>query len=182
MLWRQKLSFKHDIHILWHEERRYYLDLAWDSNELFVHARVWDREVPLAIGKAPRGMLLDLWRGEHEEVMMSFLKRVAEADSAKRQQASKVAATWLSQFPALGEYLTMTKYPDGGQRQTATVLIFCEEGQWKGCLRDRDTSRTLWVTSGSPPEVLSDLEAALQSDTAEWRKEKPFNNGQKKGK
>lgn len=112
---------------------------------------------------------------------MSFLKRISEADGAKRAVASKAAAEWAKRYPALNEYLTLTSYPDGGQRQTATVLLFCEDGVWKGCLRDRDTSRSLWVTSGSPSEVLDDLEATLKTDTAEWRKDKPFHSGPKKG-
>lgn len=110
---------------------------------------------------------------------MSFLKRKAEIQGAEKRTASADHVRWTQKHAALAEYLTAEEYPDGGKRQTSTVLIFMEGGEVKACLRDRDTDMSLWVTSGSVPDVLLALESALQSDDAQWRKNATY-GGQKK--
>lgn len=77
----------------------------------------------------------------------------------------------LDTAPVLCEFLTSTAY-DGdaaGTRQTATLLIFAQDGAWKACLRDRQEARALWVAAALFTDLISVLEDALANGTGIWR-------------
>lgn len=132
-------------------------------------------EVPHRVG--PLGL-----SDEQREWIMSFLRRAAAGDVQAATALTKAATEWAKKYPALHEYLTVTKYPDGGQRQTATLLAFVDGAEWKVLLKDRDTSQGLWTASGSLGEALDDLEAMLKSPAPPWKKDKPTHStgGKKK--
>lgn len=70
--------------------------------------------------------------------------------------------------PALHEWLTLCV--DQGQPvETATLLLFCEDGQFKACLHDRESSRVCFRAADSVEGVLDAMERALQDGTADWR-------------
>lgn len=73
-------------------------------------------------------------------------------------------------YPATWEYLTLAEYPEGGRRETATLMILVEDGLFKACLNDRANDRSAWVSGDSFDRVLTRLEAVLATDTAEWRR------------
>lgn len=80
----------------------------------------------------------------------------------------------LDRFPLLAEQLTATAY-DGdppGTRQTATLLLFGQDGSWKACLRDRQEQRTLWVAVHSLLNAFEALENALGDPEAVWREDR----------
>lgn len=72
-------------------------------------------------------------------------------------------------YPTLMEYLAEDRYEDGSARRTATLLIFFDQGDWKGCLNDRDTDRVAFVTATCPTALLAVLEDKLTSSSIEWR-------------
>jgi len=72
--------------------------------------------------------------------------------------------------PALAEYLTLTKYPDGSDRIPSTMIVLIEAGRFKVCLSDRDLSRSLWITGDSLDSCLASLDEELQLGTADWRR------------
>lgn len=72
-------------------------------------------------------------------------------------------------YPDVWDYLTALVYPDGGRRQSSTLLLCCEDGCVKACLNDRDQSRSLWVSGESLETALEALQRALESGTASWR-------------
>jgi len=77
----------------------------------------------------------------------------------------------LDRFPVLCEFLTSTAY-DGdvaGTRQTATLLIFAQDGAWKACLRDRQEARAMWVAAALWDDLLPVLEDALSNNSGVWR-------------
>lgn len=73
--------------------------------------------------------------------------------------------------PALEATLLNTCYDDGKPRKTSTLLVFLHEGRLKGCLRDRDTEETAWVSGDGLTGILDALEAGLQEGALDWRKE-----------
>lgn len=152
----------------------YWADLVWRRGEHLLVFRCWDSTTPLAVCHVPLAAFPRVYRGEEDERVMSFLQRQAAGDQAKRVQMSAAGREWAAKHPAVTEYLTATTYPDGGQRQTATAMVFVDQGEWKVCLRDRDTHRTLWVTAGSLAELFTTLEMTLQGGSAEWRQEKAW--------
>lgn len=111
------------------------------------------------------------------EASMSFLKKAAKDDAKALMTVSKEGERFAKTYAALTEYLTAATWEDGTARMPSTLLIFAEDGYYKGCLNDRDASRSLWVAGASIPDVLEALEGHLRAGTGEWR-----SSGQFKGK
>lgn len=113
---------------------------------------------------------------------MSFLERAArvkeQAQAVMMDADDKVAKA----CPALWEYLTATAWPEGGERETATVLIFVEDGTFKGCLNDRANSRSGWASADSFTGLLDALEGKLQTSEMDWRKNRTQHQSQGKKK
>jgi hypothetical protein len=74
-------------------------------------------------------------------------------------------------FPAISEYLTR-RVVEGKVIETATLLLFAEEGQWKVCLNDRDGGVVLFRGGLTVSDALGGLEKALVEGTADWRERK----------
>ncbi len=77
----------------------------------------------------------------------------------------------IDRFPALAEMLTATAY-DGdapGTRQTATLMIFAQDGAWKACLRDRQEQRCAWVAAALFDDLLAVLNDGLVGGGIVWR-------------
>ncbi len=77
----------------------------------------------------------------------------------------------IDRCPAVAEQLTATAY-DGdppGTRQTATLMIFAQDGAWKACLRDRQEQRCAWVAAALFDDLLPVLNDALVSGSVVWR-------------
>lgn len=74
-------------------------------------------------------------------------------------------------YPAVWEYLTCTRFPDGSPRATSTLLVFVEDGAVKACISDRSQEPwcSLWVSGDGLDAVLEALEGHLQEGTGEWR-------------
>lgn len=71
--------------------------------------------------------------------------------------------------PILAAHLTQGAWEDGAPRQLSTLTIFCGEGSWKACLRDRELSLCLWCAAKTFAELPRVLEAALGSPETVWR-------------
>lgn len=74
-------------------------------------------------------------------------------------------------YPELFEHLTATCFEgDRSQpRVTSTLLLFAQDGVWKGCLRDRADGTCCWCAAAGALAVLDILEAELRDGTAVWR-------------
>jgi len=72
-------------------------------------------------------------------------------------------------FPSVWEWLSSEQYDDGSARQTATLLVFVEEGRVKLCLNDRDGHRKAWVSGSDPLEAFLSLEQCLSTGAVDWR-------------
>jgi len=169
------------VHVVW-DLVHWWVDVFRKRDHLLFAVRRWDRAHPVRVGIGHLSWMPILETPEVKEQCMAWLKRVIASEASKQEELQGQALAWATTHPALHEYLTAEKYPDGGQRMTATLLVFVEGTEWKGCLRDRDTSRTLWASAGSLLDVIETLELILQSDDAQWRKDKPQQQWQGKKK
>lgn len=79
-------------------------------------------------------------------------------------------ATFYNRCPQLHDYMTCCSWEDGSARVTSTVMFLLEDGTWKGCLNDRALERSLWRSGASLADVLDCLEAALVTQSNDWRK------------
>lgn len=89
----------------------------------------------------------------------------------KQDAANDVDGSFSGAYPALWEFVTVRLFR-GAPRETATILFFREDGQWKCCLSDRDTDRVLFRSGDTVTDCLEGLEKALESPRADWRASK----------
>lgn len=75
-------------------------------------------------------------------------------------------------YPRLTEFLTATRWEDGSERQTSTLMVLWEDGRWKGCLHDRAEERSGWISSRTWGDLLAALETALVEEDLDWRRRK----------
>lgn len=74
-------------------------------------------------------------------------------------------------YPTLFAHLTETVWDDGKPRKTATLLLFAENGRWKGFFHDRDGKRGFWVTAEAWEGLLDALEGSVESSSTEWKRD-----------
>ena len=110
---------------------------------------------------------------------MSFLNKVSEPVGSVGVPG--IASGQLAALPALFEYLSGDRYPDGSPRERSTMTVFCEDAVVKLCLSDRDQGRTLWRSARTLEDALLALEGAIQDGTADWRRSGSY-KGSVKGK
>lgn len=124
----------------------------------------------------------ELW--SLREPAMSFLRKAAASQAARRSEPSAFAKQVNEKLPAIREYLETNRWPNGDERITSTLTVYCDDGVYKVCLNDRQEGQSLWVASECLWDALETLEGALQGGTAEWRKNtfQGAKGGQKKGR
>lgn len=106
-------------------------------------------------------------------LMSKFLAKAAPAVSAKSTIGGP-DKEFMSEHPAIVEYLTEDKWPDGSSRELATLLIFVEGGCWKCCLNDKARQMTGWASAGGMVSLLEALEGLLAKGGMDWRRAKKF--------
>lgn len=72
-------------------------------------------------------------------------------------------------FPTLWDYMTQDRWDDGSPRETASLLIFTQDGMLKAMLRDRENGQCLWTAGVSVATVMFQLDAALNDPNADWK-------------
>jgi hypothetical protein len=75
-------------------------------------------------------------------------------------------------FPTLYQWLTETKWDDGKQRKTTTLMLTVDDGTLKAWVHDRDGRRSAWVSGTTLDSVLEAVDGRLQDNRMEWRSDK----------
>lgn len=109
--------------------------------------------------------------------IMSFIGSRNDGDAFRPKLSVQADEKLQKSYPALYEFLVVDKYDDGSPRETATISISVADDGYKFCLRDRDTSRCLWITATSFFDGLKHLDASLRSQDAPWVKDRFSTNG-----
>lgn len=97
--------------------------------------------------------------------------RRASADVGLGRECAATDPDLRARYPAIHEYLTR-RVVEGKVIETSTLLLFCEEGQFKVCLNDRDAAVVVFRGGQSFQDALGGLENALIDGTADWRERK----------
>lgn len=74
-------------------------------------------------------------------------------------------------YPTLFAFLTDAKWSSGETRETGSVLIFTQEGQWKAMIKDKDSGCIAFVTKNTFKTLLDALERGLAEEKLDWRQD-----------
>ena len=105
---------------------------------------------------------------------MKYLRRPSQNGTNGPVDPYLSLGGWAEQFPALCEFLVETKWEDGQVRKPGTVTLFFDDGAWKLCLNDKDSSCVAFVSAGSPLGTFEVAEAGLTGGALDWRIQKSF--------
>lgn len=145
--------------------------VEWDGGWLFVQQRQWGGCHYLGdIERVPGGYGLT-----NEFVHLRAWEMLKKADARRAElhgDAALVAGDYGILYPTLWSYLTQARWDDGTERKTSSVTVFCDGGQLKCVLKDKETNLSLWASGVSFETMLSVLEALLNDPTAVWRQDK----------
>jgi len=94
-------------------------------------------------------------------------RKVTEVDGITLVDPKECAV--FIRYPSLWTMLASRNYPDGGARQTSTLLFFVDQGCLKACLNDRDQGLQAWASGATVADLLDALERGLEEDTLDWR-------------
>lgn len=101
--------------------------------------------------------------------MGKYVEKPQATQGGAVPSAKSIDPEMSAKFPALWEYVTEDAWEDGTARETATLLIFYEEGCLKACLNDRSGQRSAFWSNRSLAGLLACVEADLQAGAVEWR-------------
>lgn len=104
----------------------------------------------------------------YEESVMAMSRSKSAAESPAMMWTDEEFGT---EHPALYEFLRETSWEDGKPRKCGTLLVTVDVGVLKCSVHDRDGRRTAWVSSDTFKELMRRVDAALASDSLEWRKD-----------
>jgi len=111
------------------------------------------------------------WSGDvpPEEEYVSFLKKLKDRGAGLGVDYAAADSSFRLKYPALAEFMLSLTSPDGAGRQVSTLLIFAEDGDFKGLLNERQEGLQLWASSDSLDGLLETLEALLEAPETPWR-------------
>jgi hypothetical protein len=116
------------------------------------------------------GMFPD-WGAFHwrDHVAQFVSRRKLDDGTHRSERANDVE--FASSYPAIHEHLTLD-WLDGAARQTSSLGISIDAGQWKARLADRDNGLVAFCSADGFYAVLDALERQLASGTCDWREDR----------
>lgn len=140
---------------------------------------------PLSGAFVPYPLWKDMSYGQKEDYVMSWLRAVRRPDGPNGAGGLATDPLWVSELPALHEYLTLGTNPDGTPRRTSTLTLFAEHGSFKLYLNERDAGASLCASGSTVQDTLAALEVLLEAENVPWRfsdrAEQPSGRGRRRG-
>lgn len=125
----------------------------------------WDRPASIVEDGGPA-----CFRPQDEDVHMSILNSVFQKVKATAGEEAASDPQMSKDYPGITELMTATPLVGNKRRETSTLTVVCEDGQWKVGLRDRTNQVSLWRAGETLARALHALEAALHEPTVDWRR------------
>lgn len=137
------------------------------------HSYYWDHNPPGALEFCCEEEVL-LWRltdAEHleEYLSMGAFSKMFGKSVVKAGDPAASDSDFETRWPNLALLMQATTDDQGKPRQTATLTFVCEQGKWKGGVKDKDHAMSLWRSADAMAGVLDALERALDDGTADWK-------------
>jgi hypothetical protein len=106
---------------------------------------------------------------DEREWEMGLISAALGAAASEARGAVAIDPVFEKQCPTLFAFMTVTE-EDGKPRSPSSLVVFTEDGQWKGCLSEKDAGLQLWRTGETLQKLLGSLEKALAGGNADWRR------------
>lgn len=103
---------------------------------------------------------------------IAMLRKRAERVVLGDDKSTVKADDWAALHPTLWEHLTTTRWDDGSPREPSSLLIFFQDSNLKGMLRDKAEGLCLWATGRNVTELLSAMEVMAADPGTEWREDR----------
>jgi len=101
---------------------------------------------------------------------MKYVKKREATSAQEGSESPKIEdKVMLQQYPATFEFLTEVVWPDGTTRLPGSLVVFCEDGQFKLCVNDKDCGTVAFIASGTMQGAFQAVELGLRQDTLDWR-------------
>jgi hypothetical protein len=100
---------------------------------------------------------------------MGWVRKFSRPDQAALASTLAVDPDWMREYPAMHDYLTVSRDEEGRSRRTSTITVFAESGGFKVFLNERDLNASLCSTGETVAAALGALEVMLESDSPPWR-------------
>lgn len=100
---------------------------------------------------------------------MGYVRRFARPDQAALARPVATDPDWVSEYPAVHDYLTAMRDDTGATRRTSTLTIFAEQGSWKCFLNERTLNASLCATGPTIKDAVAALEIMLEAEDTPWR-------------
>lgn len=104
------------------------------------------------------------------ESVASFLRRATAVGGGGLAGGAFPDAKFAKQYPALFEYMTVSQWPEGGDRKPCSLTLFAEDGVLKGCVSEKNDGLVLFGTGRTLEALLAALEGLLAGPDTPWRK------------
>lgn len=101
--------------------------------------------------------------------MGKFIRGQPNLGNGTGELGAIAKSSFAKEYPALFDYMSETKLPTGGKRETTTILLFVEQGFLKACINDRAYGCVSFVSGEELEALLRSVEERLATDTMEWR-------------
>jgi hypothetical protein len=79
---------------------------------------------------------------------------------------------WEKKAPFLAAFLCDLLWDDGTSREPGSLVLFTQDGVWKGCLSDREAGLSAFVSCPTPGALMDALEKGLREDRLDWRRKR----------
>jgi hypothetical protein len=108
-------------------------------------------------------------RGRVEKRVMLISRREPH-QGVNGSNGSVYSDTLFQAYPAILEFLTVERWPDGKPRKPGTFSVFFQEGKMKCWINDKDADVSACLSAGSVLDLLGLVEAGLVSGSLDWRR------------
>lgn len=78
-------------------------------------------------------------------------------------------AKFADKRPLLAEFFTRVFWGPGEPREKGSLFLFVEDGMFKCCVNDKDSSQVAFVTGTTLDGLLDAVEKGLAQDRLDWR-------------
>jgi hypothetical protein len=105
-----------------------------------------------------------------EALIMGVLDKIMSGTAKPGVPVAMADEDFRKRYPGLVELMTASTYPDGSSRLPSAIVLFYEDGLFKGSVSDKSSESALWATGASLSAFLKTLEARVGEERPDWRR------------